>query len=57
MIKLTVDYFYDVEGEEPTTVRKIYTGLDEGKLVQRAKENEHYNTCTRVEFVNVEYDK
>ncbi len=57
MIKLTVDYFYDIEGEKPSVVRKIYTGLDEATLIKKARENEHYSKCTSVEFVDVEYDQ
>lgn len=56
MVKLIVDYFYDLEGEEPSVVRKIYTGLDEGALIQRSKENAHYDTCTSVKY-DVEYDQ
>lgn len=54
MIKLIVDYYYDVEGEEPSVIRKIYSGLDEAALIQRARENEHFSTCTSVEY-GIEY--
>lgn len=56
MIKLIVDYFYDIEGEEPSVVRKIYTGLNEETLIKLARENEHYSKCTTVEF-DIEYDQ
>ena len=54
MVKLIVDYFYDVEGEEPSVIRKIYQGLDEEELVRRSRENEHYSTCTSVQY-DVDY--
>jgi hypothetical protein len=49
MIKLIVDYFYDDE-ENPSVVRKIYSGLNESDLIKRARENEHYSKCTNVTF-------
>lgn len=48
-MKLIVDYFYDND-ENPTVIRKIFSGNDEYELIKRARENEHYSKCTRVEF-------
>lgn len=46
-MKLIVDYFYD---DEDMVIRKIFSGNDESELIKRARENEHYSKCTKVEF-------
>lgn len=49
-MKLIVDYYYDKEGNEREVVTKIFKGNDEQELIRRSRENEHYSTCTRVEY-------
>ena len=47
MHKLIVDYIYE---EEDSVIRKVYIGNDTSALIERARANEHYDKCTRVEY-------